>query len=325
MGGGTIPVIFTMRTLLLGIAVVLVTFGCQKREAATSSEPATTVSTSPESSGDPVVASSLKDEITGLRSQIAAAEAESDRYSGGLVKALIESRIQTLKQTLAMLEQRDKAFAFGLRIRYTVEGKPFQLPPDIKQQLPEIEQEIRENDSKIRDQQQEVAKYSGGLVQALSLSTLATMQQTQAMLNQRRLAIKYELPQYLAFQAPHSDSPPSTQANAVPTTIPSVAPQASEPSEDWEIIEVASRPGEANSSWTRFSWKLTLRNKSSFAQRFDATIEFRDGDGFPVDHDDEYNLSLPGFSQETFTGEKLIAADQVSRISTTAAKVKKRT
>jgi len=313
-----------MHARLLVIAVALAMLACQKREPSTTTQPTTTGSMPAESQLDPDAASSLKTDIAELRSEITATEAESARYSGGLVKALVESRLQTLRQTLAMLEQRDKAFTFGLRLRYMVDGKPFQLPTDIKQQLPELEQELRENESKIRDQEQEVAKYSGGLVQALSLSTLATMKQTQAMLNQRRLAVKYELPQYLAFQTPHADSA-TTQANTVTPTVPSVTSQAPAFADDWEITEVASRPGEANSSWTRFSWKLTLRNRSSLAQRFDATIEFRDRDGFPVDHDDEYNLALPAFGQETFTGEKLIAADQVNRISTTAAKVKKRT
>ena len=313
-----------MRACLLTIAVALTIVACGQREPLTTTQPTTTGSIPTESPLDPAAASSLKAEIAELRSQITATEAESAQYSGGLVKALIESRLQTLRQTLAMLEQRDKAFTFGLRLRYTVDGKPFELPSDIKQQLPELEQELRENESRIRDQEQEVAKYSGGLVQALSLSTLATMKQTQAMLNQRRLAIRYELPQYLAFPVPHADSA-ATQTNTVAPTISSGTLQPPASADDWEIVEVASRPGETNSSWTRFSWKLTLRNRSSLAQRFDATVEFRDQDGFPVDHDDEYNLALPAFGQETFTGEKLIAADQVNRIFTTAAKVKKRT
>lgn len=264
--------------------------------------------------------SSLKDAITEVRAQVATAEDESARYSGGLVKALVDSRVQTLKQTLAMLEQRDKAFTFGLRLRYTIDGKAFQLPAGAKDELVDIERQLRENEGKIHGQEAEVAQYSGGLVQALELSTLATMKQTQAMLDQRRLAIKYELPQYLPFQA--SGSEPASSAS-VPTTT-AAAPQASSSSDDWEVIEVASRPGESNSTWTRFSWKLTIRNKSSLPAHFAATIEFRDADGFPVDSDNDYNLMVPAFSEQTFTGAKLIDASQVGRISSTAAKVNKR-
>lgn len=268
---------------------------------------------------DPAVALSLREEIKNVRAQIVEAEAESARYTGGLVKALIESRLQTLKQTLAMLEQRDKAWTFGLRLRYTVDGKPFSLPPGIEAQLPEVERELRDIASQIASQQQEVSRYSGGLVHAMALSTLATMKQTEAMLNQRSVAIRFELPQYVAFNRQES---PATQP-IVPSSTAPAAPQPATTGDDWEIVSVASRPGESNSSWTRFAWKLTMRNKSSYPQKFDATIEFRDGEGFPVDSDNEYNLVIPAGAQETFTGEKLINASQVGRIATTAAKVKK--
>jgi hypothetical protein len=271
---------------------------------------------------DPGVAVSLREEIKNVRAQIVEAESESARYTGGLVKALIESRLQTLKQTLAMLEQRDKAWTFGLRLRYTVDGKPFSLPPGIQGQLPEVEHELRDVASQIESQQQEVARYSGGLVHAMGLSTLATMKQTEAMLNQRRLAIRFELPQYLAFNRQES---PTTQPTVPSPSAPAAPQPATTRDDDWEIVSVASRPGESNSSWTRFAWKLTIRNKSAYPQKFDATIEFRDGDGFPVDSDNEYNLVVPAGGQETFTGEKLINANQVGRIATTAAKVKKDT
>ena len=142
----------------------------------------------------------LKSEIASLQSQIRDAEAEDARYSGGLIKALIGSREQTLKQTLAMLEQRDKAWTFGLRLSYTIDGKPFAVPAGATEQLPDIDRELTDLDAKIEAQKLEVDRYSGGFVHAMALSTLETLKQTQAMLNQRRLAIQYELPQYLAFQ-----------------------------------------------------------------------------------------------------------------------------
>src|SRR5262249_12919528 len=102
--------------------------------------------------------------------------------------------------TRAMLQQRDSAWAFGIRINYRVDGKQFVLPAGAKELLPEIEKELAENKGKMEEQEKTVALYSGGLVQALSISTLETMKQTQALLDQRRLAIKYELPQYLGFR-----------------------------------------------------------------------------------------------------------------------------
>jgi hypothetical protein len=319
-----------MKRAVTAIAVCLMFLECRRNERTVSGPNATNPTATnanehsstvgdgePQSSPvDPVAAASLKAEITSVRSQIAASESESARYSGGLVKALIESRVQTLKQTLVMLEQRDKAWTFGLRLSYTIDGKAFALPPEVKDQLPQVENELRELTIKIDAQTREVSRYSGGLVHALSLSTLETMKQTEAMLNQRRLAIRYELPQYLAFQGAQAASTESTN-------VPSALSSSGSPAEDWEIVSVASRPGESNSSWTKFAWKLTIRNRGQYSQKFDATVEFRDSDGFPVDSARVYDLVVPANAQETFTGEKLIDASQVSRISTTAAKVKK--
>jgi hypothetical protein len=143
---------------------------------------------------------SLQTEIDVIDKDIVAAEKENEKYTGGLVKALINSQIQTLKQTRAMLQQKKDSWLYGININYTVDGKLFVLPEGAKALLPEIERDIAENKEKIKQQETVVNQYSGGLVQALSVSTLETMRQTQAMLEQRRLAIKYELPQYLSFQ-----------------------------------------------------------------------------------------------------------------------------
>ena len=143
---------------------------------------------------------SIESEIESIDKEIASAEKENEKYTGGLVKALINSQIQTLKQTRAMLQQKKDSWLFGISLNYTVEGRPFVMPAGAKALLPDIEREISENRDKIRDQEAVVSQYSGGLVHALSLSTLETMRQSQAMLEQRRLSIKYELPQYLSFQ-----------------------------------------------------------------------------------------------------------------------------
>ena len=299
------------------IVCILVAFlpGCHHESTLDAQDPTKARETA--EAHDPQTSAPLKQEIVSVRQEIEKGEAETQRYSGGLVKALIESRVATQKQTLAMLEQRDKAWTFGMRLKYTVDGKPFALPPGTAEQLPQVERELRDLSAQIEGQELEVSKYSGGLVQALSLSTLETMRQTQAMLNQRRLAITFQLPQYLAFQ--NTGEP----ATAVPTMQPAAATTApSSTNDSWEIVEIASRPGESNDVWTRFAWKLTIRNKGAYTQKFDATIEFRDADGFPVDHDSSSGLVVPAGSQETFTGEKLITANQVAKVSGTAAKVR---
>jgi hypothetical protein len=149
-------------------------------------------------------ATSLKTEISSVQTQIRSAEKEDANYSGGLIKSLIGVRIGILRQTEAMLQERSKAFTFGLALKFTIDGKPFVPPDSTNDLLRGVEQEIADNLARIRSQEAEAARYSGGLVQAMSLSTLATMRQTQAMLDQKRLALKYGLPQYVGFRSQFS-------------------------------------------------------------------------------------------------------------------------
>jgi hypothetical protein len=154
-------------------------------------------------------------DLTVVQSEIKAAQTEDAQYTGGLVKTLIASRIAVLRQTEAMLQQKLLALKDGVRVQYSVDGRAFNLPASAKQMLADVEHEIGLNEAKIKAQEAEVARYSGGLVQAMALSTLATMRQTQAMLEQKRVALKYELPQYLGFT-----SATSKEATAVPDTRP---------------------------------------------------------------------------------------------------------
>jgi hypothetical protein len=141
----------------------------------------------------------VQSDLTVVQAEIKAAQAEDAKYSGGLVKSLIVARIEILHQTEAMLQQKLLALKNGVRVQYTVDGRAFSLPLSAKEMLADVDSEIGLNEAKIKAQEAEVARYSGGLVQAMAISTLATMRQTQAMLGQKRVALKYGLPQYLGF------------------------------------------------------------------------------------------------------------------------------
>ena len=130
----------------------------------------------------------VKSEIAAVQAEINGAQTENNRYTGGLVKTLIEARIAILQQTEAMLQQRLKASVFGISINYTIDGKSFAPPASAKDLLAGVEEEAAANQAKIKLQKAETERYSGGLVQAVALSTLATMMQTQAMLEQKRVS-----------------------------------------------------------------------------------------------------------------------------------------
>lgn len=63
---------------------------------------------------DPVAVESLERDIAATKDKIAASKAQSDRYSGGLIKAQIDSTRATQEGTLAMLEQRQLMAKYGL-------------------------------------------------------------------------------------------------------------------------------------------------------------------------------------------------------------------
>ena len=156
---------------------------------------------------DPKLAESLNSELARVRQQIEATKAEDEKYSGGLIKSLIATRLAILFQTEAMLTQKANSWNFGIDLSYTVDGKPFVLPETVTEQLSGVQFELTELDNRITAAEAEAALYSGGLVLAVKLSTIATMQQTRAMLDQKRLSLIYRLPQYLPFvKASESDN-----------------------------------------------------------------------------------------------------------------------
>jgi hypothetical protein len=136
----------------------------------------------------------LEADIAAVDQEIKAAETETANYSGGLIKSLVDLRLTTLRQTRALLDQRRKAGSHAVALRYTVDGKTLAIPAG---ELASVEAEIASTKANIEKQQAEADKYSGGLVQAMALSTVATSRQTLAMLEQKRLAIKHGLPNSL--------------------------------------------------------------------------------------------------------------------------------
>lgn len=273
----------------------------------------TATSASSEAPPVPPPSGEIAADIAAIDVRLRQAEAEDARLAGGLVKALLGSEMGILRQTRAMLQQRASSWTFGIGLRYSIDGRPFVPPENGPQQLAEVEAEIAQSKEKLAAAEAEAARYSGGLVQALSLSTVATMRNSLAMLEQRRLALKYALPQFVGFQGEHPAAPAAAGAR------PAAAPAPAE--RKWSIVEVDSRVTESNDSWWRYAWKLTLRNDDSSDLAFDATIEFQDGEGFVIDSDRQHGLFVPAGSERTFTGYDLVNVPGASRVARTNAKV----
>lgn len=143
----------------------------------------------------------LRTSIQDLDSQIARAEAEDAQYTGGLVKSLVALRLATLKQSRAMLEQRLLADDSNTHLIFTVSGRTYVPPADSQQEVAALESKLAELALRKQAAEKEAAKYSGGLVQATTLATVATIGQTEAMVSQKLLALRFGLPQFIGFDS----------------------------------------------------------------------------------------------------------------------------
>jgi len=131
----------------------------------------------------------LKEELRSLQTEIAAAQTEDQKYAGGLVKSLIAMRIQILKTTQSLLQQKIAAIETG-----TTQKMEIRITPTDTERAESLEKEILTKKQEIENQRKEAAKYSGGLVLSMKLATIATGEQTVAMLEQQYLDAKYGLP-----------------------------------------------------------------------------------------------------------------------------------
>ena len=130
----------------------------------------------------------LREEISKSDAEIAAAELRDQEFSGGLIKSLIAVRLEILLTNRSLIEQRIHAIESGADLTM---GVPAQQPDlELSRQLA---LEIEESQVELEAAQRDADRYSGGLIRATKLSTVAVQEQTIAMLRQRYLSAKYGL------------------------------------------------------------------------------------------------------------------------------------
>lgn len=132
--------------------------------------------------------SALKAELSQTEGEISAAKEVEQQFSGGLIKNLTTARLEVLGTNKALLEQRINAIESGAKIDVVVSGtKP---DPEL---AASIKTEINNLTVKINEAKADASQYTGGLIQVLKLSAVATEEQSMAMLQQKYLTAKYGL------------------------------------------------------------------------------------------------------------------------------------
>lgn len=149
----------------------------------------------------------LDADLSTVRSQLEAAEADVAKYSGGLLLANIELRREVLKTTEAILQQKRSSVLRRVDLRYTVVATP--ITPS-QARLDEIAGEIAKAEAKLARDQTEADRYSGGLVQGLALTNVALGQLLLTQLSLSYYGAKY------GFVAPQPNVPAQDKAPELP-------------------------------------------------------------------------------------------------------------
>lgn len=130
----------------------------------------------------------LEIELKETDREISVAETERDSYQGGLIKVLIQTRIEILKTNKALLEQRISAIKSGSPVN--IETRIYK--PDIEL-MKNVQEDIAKQERELEEAKSEAAKYDGGLVYAMAQTRVVTIAQNLAMLEQQYLIAKYGL------------------------------------------------------------------------------------------------------------------------------------
>jgi hypothetical protein len=129
----------------------------------------------------------LKTDLTLLKSDIAQAEIRNASLAGGLLKSLIEMRLEVLKTTEALLQQRIHSIESGATI--TVKVTASQVDPKRAEVLA---QEMTLQEAQLKTAQLDAAR-SGGMIGIMKQMTVATHEQSLAMLRTNYLSAKHGL------------------------------------------------------------------------------------------------------------------------------------
>lgn len=144
---------------------------------------------------------SLKTELTTTDNDIENAAKQDEMLSGGLIKSLVKARLEILKTNKALIQQRINAIESGTKIEVVTSG----VNPDPKL-AGELASELESISHEISAAKKDAEQYNGGLIGSIKMATIATQEQSQAMLQQRLLSAKYGL------------SLPSTSNSATPAS-----------------------------------------------------------------------------------------------------------
>jgi len=251
----------------------------------------------------------LKQDLGRIRQEIEQATKDDAAYSGGLIKSLIGVRLEVLKTNEALVEQRIHALESGTRITVVVNT----VKPD-PARAGELAKEVESQKAKVAEARAEADRYSGGLVQAMAETSVATARNTLAMLEQQYFIDRYGL---AMPSAPSGTAAASKTESKIASASSGAAPAAPAPSRQGagdclKIETFDSSILSTNDVFTELAWKVDVSN--SCTQPFGVRVTFTiyDKDEFELDSDSE-EVYVPATGTGKARGKMLVSPPEKAR------------
>lgn len=171
-------------------------------------------------------AAGLQAEAGTISQELSDAQKLDSSLTGGLIKSLIEERIEILKINSALIEQR----LLVLKTNAPMTTKANNSQPDAIRAA-QLTLAIADLDKQITQKKAESAQYEGGLIKALIDSTVATLENNRAMLQTEYLKANYGIywlpvSSTEAKVVPATDKPVTDRSVSLPSTPPVGQPDA---------------------------------------------------------------------------------------------------
>lgn len=262
----------------------------------------------------------LKEELGQIRQDVNAAKRDDANFGGGLIKSLIRVRLEILKTNQALVEQHIQALETGARTTVVV---PVGTPDPTK--AGELAEQIDAQRAEVSKARAEADRYSGGLVRAMAETTVATSQNTLAMLEQQYFVAKYGLAIPSASAAKElpaeREQAPASAANEETTATPAIhetaTPAASSPgghgaADCLKIQTYDSSILSTNDVFTELAWKADVAN--SCAEVFNVRVAFTiyDKDEFELDSG-RADIVVPANGTGKARGKLLVSPPEKAR------------
>jgi hypothetical protein len=130
----------------------------------------------------------LDQDIAEIDNQIQETEDERKQFGDGAIQNIFQVRLEILKTSRAMLEQKRLSLLRRIDLTYTVAGSS---PIPDEERIAALSADRREAVTERDRHRAEADRYIGGLIQSLALMTVATSEMTIAQVDLALLAEKY--------------------------------------------------------------------------------------------------------------------------------------